>query len=263
MLRVGDEVVTTWTKFRNTVAVFFGFSGNKTISTFLYATADGTGHKISTEKPALFELGSKSDFQKVASLIAIFEKREIRRGEHVVLHFDTATNEIPSTLSFIFTRHFGIQEKLTNRYEAFQSPEKSILVCSYPTFRGLEHPNITVIIDRDIYYEQHYLVETLGRCTTNLNIIVLQNNSTLKNLTAKWKTQQVIQQWKIKICEDAAEVEDFDFELKTSGTCQIMNVKFKCEYSKKLKKEFEELVTEDKISQSKKEHRARMVLQER
>ena len=263
ILRVGDEVVTTWTKFRNTVAVFFGFSGNKTISTFLYATADGTGHKISTEKPALFELGSKSDFQKVASLIAIFEKREIRRGEHVVLHFDTATNEIPSTLSFIFARHFGIQEKLTNRYEAFQSPEKSILVCSYPTFRGLEHPNITVIIDRDIYYEQHYLVETLGRCTTNLNIIVLQNNSTLKNLTGKWKTQQVIQQWKINICEDAAEVEDFDFELKTSGTCQIMNVKFKCEYSKKLKKEFEELVTEDKISQSKKEHRAGMVLQQR
>ena len=263
MLRVGDEVVTTWTKFRNTVAVFFGFSGNKTISKFLYATTDGTGHKISTEKPALFELGSKSDFQKVVSLIAIFEKQEIRRGEHVVLHFDTATNEIPSTFFFVFSRHFGIQEKLTNKYEAFQSPEKSILVCSYPTFRGLEHPNITVIIDRDIYYEQHYLVETLARCTTNLNIIVLQNNSTLKNLTAKWKTQQVIQQWKIKICEDAAEVEDFGFELKTSGTCQIMNVKFKCEYSKKLKKEFEELVTEDKISQSKKEHRARIVLQQR
>ena len=140
-------MIPTWTKFLNTAAVFFGFGENKTISTFLYAKVDGTGHKISTDKPALFELGSKSDFQKVISLIAIFEKRETRRGAHVVLHFDTATNETLSTLFFVFARHFGMQEKLTNKYEAFQSPEKSILVCSYPTFRGLEHPNITVIID--------------------------------------------------------------------------------------------------------------------
>ena len=263
MLRVGDEVVTTWMKFVNAVAVFFGFGGNKTIITFLYAAADGTGHKISTGKPALFELGSKSDFQKVISLIVIFEKREIRRGEHVVLHFDTATNEIPNTLLFVFARHFRIQEKLTNKYEAFQSPEKSILVCSYPTFRGLEHPNITVIIDRDIYYEQHYLVETLARCTTNLYIIVLQNSSTLKNVTAKWKTQQVIQQWEIKICDEVAEGEDFNFELKRSRNRQIIDAKFKCEYYKKLEKEFEEFVTEDKIFQYKKEHIARMVLQQR
>ena len=264
MSGVGDEIVTTWTKFRNTAAVFFGFGGNKTISTFLYATADGTGHKISTGKPALFELGSKSDFQKVISLIVIFEKRKIWRGEHVVLHFDTATNEIPSTFFFVFAHHFGIQEKLTNKYEAFQSPEKSILVCSYPTFRGLEHPNITVIIDRDIYYEQHYLVETLARCTTNLYIIILQNSSTLKNLTAKWKTQQLIQQWGIKICEDTAEGEDFGFEWKRKRNRQIINAKFKCEYYKKLNKEFEELkITEDKISQSKKKHTARMVLQQR
>ena len=70
-----------------------------------------------------------------------------------------------------------------------QSPEKSIVVCSYPTFRGLEHPNFTVVIDRDIYYEQHYLVQTLVRCTTDLYIVVLQKISTLKNVTAKWKTQ--------------------------------------------------------------------------
>ena len=167
-----------------------------------------------------------------------------------------------STL-FSFARHFRIQEKLTNKYEAFQSPEKSILVCSYPAFRELEHPNITVIIDHDIYYEQHYLVETLARCTTDLYIIVLQNSPTLKNVTAKWKTQQVIQQWKIEICEDAAEGEDFELELTRSRNCQIINGKFKCEYYKKLKKEFEECVTEDKMFQSKTEHIARMVLQQR
>ena len=73
----------------------------------------------------------------------------------------------------------------------------------------------------------------------------------------------MIQQWEIEICEDADEGEDFDFELKMSRNRQIINAKFKCKYHKKLKKEFEELVSEDKISQSKKEHTARMVLQQK
>ena len=106
-----------------------------------------------------------------------------------MLHFDTTTEEILNTFLFVFVHHFKMQEKITNNYKVLQSPEKSILVCSYPTFRGLEHPNITVVIGRDIYYEQHYLVQTLARCTTDLYIVVLQNISTLKNVTAKWKAQ--------------------------------------------------------------------------
>ena len=256
MKRACDGVVTSRTTFLNKDAVFFGFGENKTMSKFLYATTDGTGHKISTE------LGSKSDFQKVISLIAIFEKRQIQTGEHVVHHFDTATNEIPVTFFFVFARHFKMQDKITNKYEAFQSPGKYTLVFSYPTFRGLEHPNITVVIDRDICNEQHYLVETLARCTIDLYIVVLQNSSTLKNVTAEWKTKQVKKQWKIKICEDAAE-EYFELELTRSRNRQIINAKFQCEYYKKLEKESQQLVTEDEIFQSKKEHIAMMVLKQR
>ena len=188
MKRTGDGIVTTRTKFLK-AAIFFGFGGNNTISKFLYAATNGSGQNITTEKPAPFELGSKNDFQKVISLIALFEKRQIQTDEHVVLHFDTTTEGIPNTFLFVFVHHLEMQEKITNKYKVLQSPEKSILVCSYPTFRGLEHPNFTVVIDRDIYYEQHYLVQTLVRCATGLYIVVLQNISTLKNVTAKWKTQ--------------------------------------------------------------------------
>ena len=121
-------------------------------SKFLFTISDKTGHEISSRKPALFEVGNGSNFQKILSLIAIFEERKITRSEHVVLHFDTATNGIPDIFLFAFAHHFNIKEKVTNKYKEFKSKEKSILVCSYPSFRGLEHPKIAVVIDRDIKY---------------------------------------------------------------------------------------------------------------
>ena len=44
----------------------------KTISEFRFAAAGKTGYKIRSKRPDFFELGNKSDFQKVLSLIAIF-----------------------------------------------------------------------------------------------------------------------------------------------------------------------------------------------
>ena len=49
--------------------------GVKTLSEFLFAAAEKTGHKISSEKPTFFKLEDRSDFQKVVSLIAIFTER--------------------------------------------------------------------------------------------------------------------------------------------------------------------------------------------
>ena len=98
------------------------------------------------------------------------------------------------TLSFFTFVHYPeIQHKIKNKYESFTSGEKSILVCSYPTFTGLQHATITVAIDRNIYNVQHYLVETLARCTADFCIAVLKNRSTLKDVTAEWKSKQMIE----------------------------------------------------------------------
>ena len=259
VLRKDDGVVKT---FLNAVAGFFTFGGNKTTTKFLYAALDKTGHKISTKKPALWEVEGKSGFQKIISLIAIFEERQIKRGEHVVLHFDTATNAIPEIFLFAFA-HLKMQDEITNNYKAFKSRERSILVCSYLTFRGLEHPKITVVLDRDIYYVQHYLVETLARCTTDLCVVVLKNSSNLKKITAEWKSKQVIEQWNVEISEDAAEKENFKAELKSTKNRNTIHAKFNFEYYKKLEKQFDQLVTEDKIFQYKDDFEARKTLQQR
>ena len=259
VLEKDDGIVTATKKFLKASARGFGFGGKKTTTKFLCAAVDKTGHKISTQKPALYEVKEKSGFQKIMSLIAIFEERQMKKGEHVVLHFDTATNAIPEIFLFAFARHFKMQEKITNDYETFKSQEKSILVCSYPEFRGLEHPKITVVLDRDIYYVQHYLVETLARCTTDLCVVVLKNSSTLNKVTAEWKNKQVVEQWNVKVSKDTVAGEDFKTELKNN----IINAKFSLEYYKKLEKEFEELVTEERLFQYKDESEARKTLQQR
>ena len=255
--------VTKKNKFLETAAGLFDFRAVKTISEFRFAPVEKTGHKIGTKKPAFFELGNRSDFQKVLSLLAIFEEREIEKSEQVVLHFDTEANEVPNVFRFLFACHFEIQEKVTTKYAEFKAQKKPILVCSYPTFRGLEHPKVTVVIDCDIYYVQHYLVETLARCTSDLCVVVLQKTSTMTKVTTEWKTKQAIQQWEIKISGDISQEEDFEIEFTRGTNTKIINAKFRSEYYKKLEKEYVRLVTKDKKIDSKKELEARKVINER
>ena len=211
---------------------------SKTVSKFTYAEANETGHDIYTEKPTLFEIEDGPEFQKILNLIAIFEKLSMRNKEHVVLHFDTV-NEIPSTLKFIFEHHFKIHERVTNKYEDLTSSKKSILICSYLTFRGLEHPEITVVIDRDIYFLQHFLVKTLARCTSNLSVIILQNNETFDKVTEEWKAKQLVNEWKT-ICTKNAQKDDFTFNFINH---EIIHMTFKHKYYEELEEAFNSIST--------------------
>ena len=237
--------------------------GVKTVTKFIFEAADETAHKISSKKPAFFELWKRSDFEKILSLIAIFEERKIKRGDHVVLHFNTGAKEIPDVFLFLFAHHFNITEKVTNKYEDFTSTEKSILVCSYPTFRGLEHPKITVIIDRDIYYVHHYLVETLARCTSDLYVVVLQNSAILAEVIAKWKSNKAIRAFEIKISKDISQRENFEFQFTRRANTDIIMAKFRGEYCKTLGEKFTKLITEHKSFEPKEKDEARKIIEQR
>ena len=239
-----------------------GSGGSKTVTKFIYATADETGHNINSKRPKLFELAERSDFQKILSLIAIFETLHVRSKRHVLLHFDPLNDEIPSTLQFIFENHFGMREKVTNHYQEFALSNKSILVCSYLTFRGLEHSKITVVIDRDIYFLQHYLVESLSRCTSKLTIIVLQNSATIINVTEEWKKNQLVNQWKT-ICNKEEKEERKDFVFKKQKDDNVINVTFKGQYYRKLEKGFNGLSTnKDETKESKMKSFAKNVIEQ-
>ena len=237
-----------------------GEGGDTTESKFVYALVDKTGHKINTKKPVLFALGDEEEFCKNVSLIAIFKKVLTISSKHVVLHFDTETNAIPNVLRFAFEHYSKIPKKITTKYQEFESSKESILVCSYPTFRGLEHPIITVLIDRDIYFLQHYLVEILARCTSELYMILLNNSSTLTKVTTDWKTKELVNQWKTKIFQKDIQREDcvVDNVVDKDKNENLIAATFKSGYYKTLKEAWKGLsASEDNTIATSIEQRAK------
>ena len=235
--------------------------GKRTVSNFVYAQVDKTGHQINTERPVLFELGYKEDFDKNLSLVAIFGRLLERRRKHVVLHFDTEINTIPSTFRFAFDHPDFKTDKITTNYKEFESSEKSVLVCSYPTFRGLEYPRITVLIDRDIYFVQHYLVEALARCTSELCIVVVENSSTLAKVITEWKTKKLVIQWKTEIFKKDTIREDYEIHVDTKHA--TINTTFTTKYYQKLEEAFKLSVNNDETFASNTKHTAKKIIGQR
>ena len=164
-------------------------------NSFKYEKATKLGHKGESKLPVLFELYHfDNEFEKIYSLAAIFENLQITRitanSKHVLLHFNMDNEMLRLAFKLLdFKQKTKVTDKITNSYKDFKndSLEKYIFVGNFRTFRGLEHPRITIIIDRDIYSLQHFLVECIARCTTDLNIVLLGFNKSLDNITLKWK----------------------------------------------------------------------------
>ena len=234
--------------------------GKRTVSNFVFAQVEKTGHQINTERPVLFELGGEEDFDKNLSLIAIFERLLEFRRKHVVLHFDTEINAIPSNFRFVFDHHFK-KQKITTNYKKFESSKKCILVCSYPSFRGLEYPRITVLIDRDIYFVKHYLVETLARCTSELCIVVLKNSSTLTKVITEWKMKKLVIQWKTDILKK--DILRKDYQIEIDAKHNTINTTFKTQYYKTLEEGFKLSGNNNETISSVTEHTAKKMIGQR
>ena len=183
---------------------------NKIVNRFIYIPSTGIGHNVKSQYPKLFEVDynniEKQSFENFCALTCTFEELKIKNSnsnnKHVILHFDTSNDETPILVAPVI-EYLEIGSKVTNTYTDFKYDEsKSVLVCNFRLFRGLEHSNVTIIIDHDIYNLQHYLVETMARCTTKLNIVVLAKSDTISKIIAEWEKeldgQPLIDQWKVQ-----------------------------------------------------------------
>ena len=164
-------------------------------NSFKYEKAAHVGHRVESALPIVFELCSyDNEFQKILSLAAVFKNLNIdsitANCKHVLLHFNV-NNDI-SWLGFkLFDLKYNteVTNKVTNSYNDFKENAscKYIFVGNFRTFRGLEHSRITILVDRNIYSLQHYLVECIARCTTYLSVILLGNHSNLNSIIQKWR----------------------------------------------------------------------------
>ena len=168
---------------------------NQIENRFKYEKAAHVGHRVESALPIVFELCSyDNEFQKILSLAAVFKNLNIdsitANCKHVLLHFNV-NNDI-SWLGFkLFDLKYNteVTNKVTNSYNDFKENAscKYIFVGNFRTFRGLEHSRITILVDRNIYSLQHYLVECIARCTTYLSVILLGNHSNLNSIIQKWR----------------------------------------------------------------------------
>ena len=198
---------------------------NRIVNRFRYIASKGIGHNVNSCCPKLFEVDfvntDKGPYEKLFALNCIFRKLNVwnsnSHNKHVILHFDTSTNEIPKLLTPIIECR-EISGKVTNNYKDFKYNNKSILVCNFRVFRGLEHSNVTVTIDQDIYSVQHYLVEAMARCTNNLAIVVLEKSVAISRIISQWENglngQQLIDQWKVQICTEIDKEADYHVDKK-------------------------------------------------
>ena len=120
---------------------------DETIIVYQYRYIESTkiGHSIiSSDNPELFEVDlqdtGKGSFENLCALTCTFQKLNIVNSDSnnkpVILHFNTSTNEIPELFTAAF-QHLEIKDKVTSNYQEFKV-RKSILVCKFRVFRGLE-----------------------------------------------------------------------------------------------------------------------------
>ena len=177
------------------------------VNQYRYEELTDIGHNISSDYPELFEVDFEDtgkDFAKFCALTCMFQEMNIHKSnsnnKHVILHFDPSTNGIPELLAATF-QYLRIKDQTTNNYQDFKV-SKSILVCYFRVFRGLEHSNVTVYIDQDMYNMQHYFVEVMARCTNKLSIVVLQRSDALSKIIKHWEGEsmekKLIDHWKVQ-----------------------------------------------------------------
>ena len=233
-------------------------------------------HDITSEIPNLYEINcleNKVEFQislvfilrkimnatetgnkfHISSVDDLIDKQDFKK--HVIIHFDFK-NDIPTHFNITF-KLMGISERVTNKYDEFKRDhKKQIFICSYGTFRGLEHPRVIVVLDTSSYFSRQHLLECLSRSTRFLHIIVLKTLKLVENWEQKDTLQKVVETlkmpfdrkqalanlWEITICYYEKESAK-KFEPANSHTSKQIVISIKADICSELKKNIDKVWT--------------------
>ena len=260
-------------------------SATKITSTFHHMHSKECGRNITSEIPNLFEIDHPEDgLQLIIKLMVILqklmEKQSIPREnnhlcisqmkdltnmadmeQHVILHFDTK-NCIPEIFWMVFKLMNFSDKEITTNYGEFKiNKSKKIFICDYRKFRGLEYPRVIVVLDPSLDHLLHYLPECFNRCTTFLNIIIVQMlnvderqspNRSFRHIIESWKQplnhQQLVKEWKI----DAVDVARDYSEIVISSNSEKILMKIEPDVStalevkiKEFKDDFQKMTEND------------------
>ena len=112
----------------------------------------------------------------------------------VILHFDMQ-NDFPQYFSEMF-QLMGKAQNVTNNYKEFiRDADKTILICNYRTFRGLENSRVLVVLESSLYHLKINVLECLSRAKLVLDVIVLNMVDTVKREQLGKTFQSTVDKW--------------------------------------------------------------------
>ena len=169
------------------------------MTTYHYPCKSKIGHGIHGPLPQLIQLfPSANQFEQVALigvfLKIMFEKLESKRI--VIVHFEPGHSFWLKWLLQKLSRLSSL--KVTGDVKEFLDAcyDNIVLVKNYTFLKGLEFPNVILILDSNEYYLKQFIPEAMTRCQSCLSIVIKNiHGSTSENIHAKDTVANLVKFW--------------------------------------------------------------------
>ena len=188
---IDNDELQKITSSRNTQNVG---NNQRIMTTYHFPCKSKIGHGIYGPLPQVIHLPpSANQFEQVALigmfLKHIFEKLDSKRI--VIVHFEPGHS---FWLKWLLERlSFLSSLKVTGDVKEFLDVcyDNIVLLKNYTFLKGLEFPNVILILDSNEYYLKQFIPEAMTRCQSYLSIIVkksenIRENDTVANLVKFW-----------------------------------------------------------------------------
>ena len=166
----------------------------KTVTTYRYSCNSKIGHGILGPLPNVIRLPPSADkYEQIALIGMLLKKIENIESKRVVfIHFEP-TNPY-WLMSLLQSRTVFPSVRVTEDLQTFlkERSDNLILVKNYNKVKGLEFPQVLMILDSNEYHLKQYIPETMARSQSTLSILIKSfdsigyNKDTVADLLKYW-----------------------------------------------------------------------------
>ena len=168
-------------KLTHTSNIGISEDNQRRVTTYRFFSFSTIGHTISGPRPNLVKLPSSASPSELVGLFAImFMVIRSENKRTALIHFE---HDNPLWLKNLFRFSTVFKNlSITDDVGKFlsRSNENLILIRNYNYVRGLEFPNVIVILDEDEYHLKQFIPEAMARCIKNLSIIIMASKNEIE-----------------------------------------------------------------------------------
>ena len=141
----------------------------KTVTTYHISAESRIGHSIKAGVPLFFHpFISKDANENIVSIAAVLDALLNDYKQLLIVHFE---DETPDLIIYALK---VLEKDYTEDLMEFREKKVNILLTKFFQIRGMEFPNILIVIDPEEYHLKHIFLESITRCTCNLSLMPLK-----------------------------------------------------------------------------------------